>query len=105
MAAEEITRREILRRPRASPLDISTIPPLRPSQMHPSYREVAVRKSSEAVPTLRLHSSQCAVLEALMQVGEVASISIEVLEQANVHLANIFSSQDAGRQIPWIFSG
>lgn len=34
-----------------------------------------------------------------MQVGEVASISIEVLEQANVHLANIFSSQDAGRQI------
>ena len=32
-----------------------------------------------------------------MQVGEVASISIEVLEQANVHLANTFSFQDAIR--------
>lgn len=67
--------------------------------MDPSYREVAVRKLSEAAPTLRLHSSRCVVLEALMQVGEVASISIEVLEQANVHLANIFWFQDAGRQI------
>lgn len=65
--------------------------------MHPSYREVAVRKSSEAAPTLKPHSSRCAVLEALMQVGGVDSISIEVLKQANVHLANTFSSQDAIR--------
>lgn len=32
-----------------------------------------------------------------MQVGGVDSISIEVLKQANVHLANTFSSQDAIR--------
>jgi hypothetical protein len=70
--------------------------------MHPSYREVAVRRLSEAAPTIKLHSSRCAVLEALIQVGGVASISIEVLEQANVHLANILSSQDIGRHLPFI---
>ena len=71
--------------------------------MHPSYKEVAVRRLSEAAPTIKLRSSRCAVLEALMQVGGVASISIEVLEQANVHLANKFSSQDTGRHLPFFF--
>jgi hypothetical protein len=67
--------------------------------MHPSYKEVAVRKLSGAVPILKPRSSRCAVLEALMQVEEVASISTEVLEQANVHLTKISSSHHTGRQI------
>lgn len=89
MVAEGIIRKEIHRLRPASP-GISTIHPLRSSQMHRSSPEVAVRNLSEAAPTLRLRSSRCVALEALMQVEGVASISIEALEQANVHLAIIF---------------
>lgn len=97
VAEEEITaKRGILRRHRAILDIISTIQLARLSQMHHLDREVAVLSLNGTAPTLKLLSNRYAALGALIQVEEVASISIVVLEEAKVHVTNISSLQNNG---------
>lgn len=78
--AEIIGKRENLRPLRAS-LSIFTTRLLQQSQMHP-LGGVAVPSLNVLAPTLKLHSNHYATRGALMLVGEGASISTGVLEQA-----------------------
>jgi hypothetical protein len=98
VVVETTAKREIPRRHRASHPDISTIHLVRPSQVHPC-REGVVPSLKGMPLTLKPLSNHYAVPGALTQVEEVASILIAVLEQANVHVANIYSLQDNGHPL------
>lgn len=55
---------------------------------------MGVSSLKEMGMTLKHNSNQYAVLGALMQVEEVASISTAVLEQASIHVAGISFLRD-----------